>query len=113
VFSEGLCNERAIQQQSAADEERGMGACEGRSVGAPQRAGFVQSPLEVTNEEETTYRSRNLVMVGVSAHYCNEQAERSDPVGFTQFPNAIFATSLTLLFIVDDRPLDRLCGQSS
>jgi hypothetical protein len=48
-----------------------MGACEGRSVGAPQRAGFVQSSLEfqltVTKEDEITYRSRNLVMVGVNS----------------------------------------------
>jgi hypothetical protein len=58
-----------IQQPSDAEEERGLGACEGRSVGAPQRAGLVQSSLEfqvtITNAEETTYRSRNLV----SAHY--------------------------------------------
>jgi hypothetical protein len=27
-------------------QERGMGACQGRSVGAPQRAGFVQSSLK-------------------------------------------------------------------
>jgi hypothetical protein len=35
-----------IQRRSDAEEERGMGACEGRSVGAPQRAGFVQSSLK-------------------------------------------------------------------
>jgi hypothetical protein len=61
-----------IQQQSDAAEERGMGSCEGRSVGAPQRAGFVQSSQEfqdtVTDKEETTCRSRNLVMMGVIDH---------------------------------------------
>jgi hypothetical protein len=65
-----------IQQQLDAEGERGMGACEGRSVGAPQRAGFVQSSPEVTNEEETTYRSRNLVMVGVLFQLTTEMSRK-------------------------------------
>jgi hypothetical protein len=74
VFSDGLCNEKALWSSCFVmvgdPEERGMGACQGRSVGAPQRAGFVQSSLKfqvtVTAEEQTACRSRNVVMIGAA-----------------------------------------------